>query len=221
MSGSLPLDIHGETLLLHPERAVIWPQRRTVIVADTHFGKSAVFRRHGVAVPSGSDEHDRQRLTRLIHAAGARRLMILGDFLHAPMDAASGDARDWDVWNAGLHDTEIVVIAGNHDRGGAGDWRPAVQWHHDELVEPPFRFTHDADRSSGRSSGLFTLSGHIHPTARIRGLRKRSMRVPIFWRRDAGLVLPAFGVFTGGYVVTPAAGDSVFAAGPEGVVRFR
>ena len=221
MSGSLSLEILGETMLLHPDRAVIWPRRRTAIVADTHFGKSAVFRRHGVPVPSGSDAHDRERLSRLLHCTRARRLIILGDFVHAPLDAASDEARDWEAWSAQLHDIEIVVIAGNHDRHRSGGWRPAVRWHDDELIEAPFRFTHDADGSSGRNGGLFTLSGHIHPTARIRGLRKRAATVPIFWRREAGLVLPSFGVFTGGHVVSPADGDSIYAAGPESVVRFR
>ena len=88
---TVSVTIHGERLVLHPERALIWPRRRTVIVADTHFGKSGYFGRHGMAVPAGSDEADRQRLSRLVTDVDARRLIILGDFLHAPLTAGSAD----------------------------------------------------------------------------------------------------------------------------------
>jgi DNA ligase-associated metallophosphoesterase len=232
------LDVHGETLWLHPERAVLWPARRTVIVADTHFGKSALFGRHGVAVPAGSDHHDRERLSRLIEATGAERLLILGDFVHAPLDAGSREAHDLQAWADASRGTEIRVIAGNHDRGRYEasptplQWQErGVLWQEDDLLEPPFRFTHDAARPTpdhafapgdGRASddGFFTLSGHIHPVVRLAGLRKHAPRVPVFWQRRSGLVLPSFGVFTGGAVVRRAAGDHLFAVGPEGVVRF-
>ena len=226
------LRVHGETLWLHPQRAVWWPARRTVIVADTHFGKSALFGRHGVAVPAGSDQHDRERLTRLIEETGAARLLILGDFLHAPLEAEGPEAHDLRVWADAMRATDIRVIAGNHDRGrsGAGatplPWREqCVQWQEEDLIEPPFRFTHDAGSAThnarlSQDDGLFTLSGHIHPVVRLAGLRKRAPRVPVFWQRTSDLVLPSFGVFTGGCVVRPGVGEHVFAVGSESVVRF-
>jgi DNA ligase-associated metallophosphoesterase len=214
--------VAGETLLLHHERAVIWPARRTVIVADTHFGKSAVFGRHGVAVPAGSDEIDRERLTRLLQVTQATRLLVLGDFVHAPLDSHAAEARMLAAWCASLAAIEIRIVAGNHDRTSAPPGCASLNWQRGDLIEPPFRFTHDAERGGvARASGLFTLSGHIHPVARLMGLRKRAARVPIFWQRPGGLVLPSFGIFTGGYVVAPADGDAVFAVGPERVVRFR
>lgn len=226
--------LHGETLWLHPQRAVVWPERRTLIVADTHFGKSALFGRHGVAVPAGSDREDRGRLNRLLQETGAARLLILGDFLHAPLDADSHDMQELRAWVDSLRHTEIRVIAGNHDRGISGNraassrWhelRPAWQrrdlvWQEQDLLEPPFRFTHDAGRAPSQAA-LYTLSGHIHPVVRLSGLRKHAPRVPIFWQRQSGLVLPSFGAFTGGHLVRPAAEDHVFAVGSQAVVRFR
>jgi metallophosphoesterase superfamily enzyme len=61
----------------------------------------------------------------------------------------------------------------------------------------------------------------VHPVARIGATRSRAPRVPVFWRRQCGLVLPAFGVFTGGAVVIPGAGEQLYAAGPERVLRLR
>jgi metallophosphoesterase superfamily enzyme len=116
--GTVSLAVKGETLLLHPQRAVLWPRCRTIIVADTHFGKSSFFARHGIAVPAGSDESDRQRLTHLIESTDARRLIILGDFLHAPLSPHSADSADLQCWAEQLASfLEIHVVAGNHDIG--------------------------------------------------------------------------------------------------------
>lgn len=213
--------VEGATLLLRPERAVLWQERHTVIVADTHFGKSALFRRHGIAVPAGADELDRDRLTRLVRSNQANRLIVLGDFLHAPLASDSREAADLEAWCAALGDIEIIVVAGNHDRGTLATWRPPLQWHASDLVEPPLRFVHDDDRAERSKPALFTLSGHVHPVARLGRARTRAPRVPVFWQHDNGLVLPSFGLFTGGSVVTPRDSDRLYAVGPERVVRLR
>jgi DNA ligase-associated metallophosphoesterase len=215
------LQLCGETLLLHPDRAVIWPRRRAAIVADTHFGKSSVFGRHGFAVPGGTDAADRIRLTRLANAFDIRRLIILGDFLHAPLEPGSQEALDMETWRASLDGIHIQVIAGNHDRGTSSGWRGAIEWLGGEHLEAPFRFVHDDSQSrEADDCAAFSLSGHTHPVISLRGLRKRSARVPVFWLRQQGLVLPSFGMFTGGYLISPSPGERVFAVSPESVVAF-
>ncbi|MEO6368989.1 MAG: phosphoesterase, partial [Steroidobacteraceae bacterium] len=81
----LEREICGETVLLHPERALSWPARRLLVVADTHFGKSSIFARHGIAVPAGADALDRERIDALLQATRSERLLVLGDFLHGPV----------------------------------------------------------------------------------------------------------------------------------------
>jgi DNA ligase-associated metallophosphoesterase len=219
--GTVALTVLGEELLLHPERAVLWPRRKTVIVADTHFGKSSYFSRHGIAVPVGTDDADRERLTRLVRESRAERLIILGDFLHAPIDAGSRDALDLVRWAEALAPARVEVVAGNHDRGAQERWSSCIAWRGGLWPEFPFMFVHDA--SHGESSGLavFTVSGHIHPVVRLPGSRDGRARIPVFWQRQTGLVLPSFGQFTGGFLVSVAATDQVFAAGPSAVVRLQ
>ena len=221
--GTVSLRVNGEELLLHPQRAVILPSRATVIVADTHFGKSDHFARHGIAVPAGSDESDRQRLNLLMRSCGARRLIILGDFLHAPLDPESRESNHLRQWIKALGDqVEVRVVAGNHDRGSENLRMPGIHWWQVEWIEPPFRFIHDVQRLRSKTlDALFTLSGHVHPVIRLRELGKRGLRVPVFWQTAAGLILPSFGVFTGGYAVSPMAGERMFAVGSSGVVPLR
>jgi DNA ligase-associated metallophosphoesterase len=218
--GTVPLTVRGETLILHPQRAVLWPRCRTVIVADTHFGKSSFFARHGIAVPAGSDESDRQRLTDLIKSTDARRLIILGDFLHAPLTPNSLDADDLYHWADRLAGfLEIHVVAGNHDIGAQKSHLSAVRWWDSQWIDPPFRFIHDAERvPRPNDEAPFTLSGHIHPVLRLRELGKGALRVPVFWQRAGGLILPSFGLFTGGYSIVPGEGERMYAVGSSGVV---
>ena len=219
MKGAAELNIHGETLWLHPERAVIWPRGRALIVADTHFGKSSALARHGLAIPAGSDERDRARLTQLVTEFSTGRLIILGDFLHEPLRPQSREAVEMQTWCESLRGTKIQVIAGNHDRGVSRGWRGSIEWIAGEYREPPFRFVHDDSKVAPAQPG-FSLSGHVHPVVALRGLRKRAGRVPAFWLRKQGLILPSFGLFTGGHLIVPTTGDRLFAVSPEQVVAF-
>ena len=43
LSKCLEIELRGERLQLHPERALLWPARSTLLVADPHFGKTCRF----------------------------------------------------------------------------------------------------------------------------------------------------------------------------------
>lgn len=226
--SSLEIDIRGERLRLLPERAVVWPATRSLIVADTHFGKSEVFGRGGLAVPAGDDALDSERLTRLLQAHGAQRLIVLGDFLHARLERGSETLALLDAWLDSLRPMTVLVVAGNHDRHVLQTWRPAVCWENTDWQEGPFRFVHaDSSLESGEEadapdeSNAFAFSGHVHPVVRLGPARsKRRPRLPAFWQHARGMVLPSFGSFTGGAVVHARAGERVFVAGPESVVAL-
>ncbi len=177
-------------------------------------------------MPGGSDEADRDRLHRLITDADATRLVILGDVLHAPPaeadsraaegDSAAAELRAWAEHVGKIAD--IHVVAGNHDPGSR--WTPPepLRWWESWWADPPFRFIHDAARAPSGSDSLYALSGHLHPVVRLRAGRKGVMRVPVFWQRAQGMILPSFGLFTGGFAVRAAPGERLYAAGSEAVV---
>jgi DNA ligase-associated metallophosphoesterase len=223
--GTLAVTMRGETLRLHPDRAVSWPARRTLVVADVHFGKDDVFRRAGLAIPAGAVQEDLERLSRLLADTACERLLVLGDFVHGTV--ADGDAFPplFTRWRARHRELAVEVVAGNHDRhaqGGHGEWASTLRWHAGTLHEPPFDFVHDAtDEVAAARTAAFTLSGHVHPVTPLPVPGGRSLRVPVFWRRAAALVLPAFGRLTGGHVVRAAAGEQLIVAGPGRVHRLR
>jgi metallophosphoesterase superfamily enzyme len=73
----------GELLHLLPERALWWPAAGVLFVADLHLGKAATYRALGQPVPGGTTQENLARLDALIARWSPRRIVFLGDFLHA------------------------------------------------------------------------------------------------------------------------------------------
>ena len=155
--GALALDLAGETLWLLPQRALCWPARRTLVVADLHFGKDDVFRRAGLAIPEGAAAEDLARLDALLLATRSERLLVLGDFLHGDLQPGDAFPPRFAAWRATHRELAIVVVAGNHDRHARRDGAPPaaleVQWATDPLREAPFHFTHDPGAVAGSATG--------------------------------------------------------------------
>lgn len=211
------IDWQGESLVLYGDRAVYWSGARTLLVADTHFAKDAVFRRAGIPIPLPTMHEDLARLGRLVEASGAVRVLVLGDFFHAapnPDEPFAARLADWLDARPGLR---LCAIPGNHDRhGGAGALPGRVEWLADGHHEPPFVFRHEPVPDVRG----YVLAGHLHPVVRVSTRSRDRFRLPALWLSREWGVLPSFGAFTGGAVIRPAPGDRVFALSPDGVVEL-
>lgn len=212
---SLPIDCAGEPLTLLPDRAIWWPCASTLLAADVHLGKAAALRRQGVAVPRGSSEADLARLSALITHWGAQRLLLLGDVFHAAPNADEPMMAAFDAFRARHPNLHIQITTGNHDRPPRLPPTWQLDWQAAALCEPPFVFRHTPE-SDPRG---YVLSGHVHPTWVLRTARERA-RLPVFWLGAAVGVLPAFGQLTGGFEISPVAGDRLYGVLPNAVVAL-
>jgi DNA ligase-associated metallophosphoesterase len=207
----IEITLQGEQLVLDHRRVLAWPRRAALFIADTHFGKSAVFRREGVALPEGSDDADLETIGEALDDHGARSLYILGDFVHGALPANHRFYQRFNAWHS-RRDVEIHVVVGNHDVHVDRTSLGAIHWH-PRLALDPFELVHDPEESDG---GFF-LAGHVHPVVRI-ATRGDALRMPVFWQRADGLVLPSFGAMTGGFRIRPGSAEHVYGAGPGLVV---
>lgn len=207
MAGSLEVVLAGEAVRLLADRALFWPARRRLVIADLHLGKGAAFRAMGIAVPRGGTAHDLVRLRDLLRVTGATALWILGDFLHGgwtPQVAA-----DWRAFRSDHAHIDMAVVPGNHDRAfdAAAAGVTAVA---PGSVDPPLLFHHlptAPDRPDRH-----VLCGHVHPVVRLPQLGRH----PLFWLRAGMCVLPAFSAFTGGHdLALASARGSVACVGGE------
>jgi uncharacterized protein len=204
---SANVDLRGEEVELFAERAAYWVRASTLLVADPHFGKAATFRAAGIPVPRGTTADGLTRLDAVLARTNARRIVFLGDFLHAREGRAPATLEAVRAWRDAHRNVDMLVVRGNHDRH-AGDAPPelGIASINGPVVEPPFVFAHHPTVSDAG----YVLAGHLHPSVDLTGAGRQWVRLPCFWLGSAGAVLPAFGDFTGLSSVTPVVGDRVY-----------
>ncbi len=213
--GAAEIRLNGARLVADPSGALLWPDRRTLVVADLHFEKGSAFAARGLLLPPYDTRATLARLEALVAKHRPERVVCLGDSFHdgaAGQRLAVGDrarlARltgscDW-VWIEGNHDP-----APPEDLGG----RAAA-----ELIDPPLVFRHRArDGKAAARSAAGEVSGHWHPKAAVH-LPPKRISAPCFVSDGRRLVLPAFGAYTGGLNVLDPAVSALFR--PDFVVHL-
>jgi len=203
------MEFAREAVQLWPERGLYWPAASTLIVADLHWGKSETFHAAGIPIPDGVLEHDLARLSRMLEATGALRLLVLGDLIHSGVGMTARMIDAVTVWRK-RQPVRIELVPGNHDRHAERlpeSW--GVKVLAPEVSEGPFRFRHDPE--GALRAGV--LCGHVHPMVRMGDLR-----LTCFVLGERVGLLPAFSLFTRGRTIHPERGDRVFGVTPERVV---
>jgi uncharacterized protein len=197
MTESLTIDINGHALMLSANRAAFDPQSKTLMIADAHFGKDAVFRARGIPVPVGTTPESLARLDALIAAHDPEQIIFLGDMLHARESHADETLNALAAWRRKHRELSLMLVEGNHDKHAGA--LPAL-FGVDVVKEPrrlgPWALCHHPQVVEG----AYALTGHEHPVYRL-ATRTDSVRLPCFRFGKRAAVLPAFGAFTGGYEV--------------------
>lgn len=230
-------------IILRGDRTAWLPEQQTLLAADLHLGKAEAMQKGGLPVPAGSDESDLARLHHALTAAGARRLIILGDLFHHPPSLTP--RRRNQILAALCRAAAPLtpeIIPGNHDRlppallqkagltllrQGRPHRLPFRLFHHPPIAPPPGNHPPPLRHPTARLKNtpqpgdhpppdspappgvpphpapadhpppLPFLAGHIHPVTRLAAAGER-LRLPCFLLYETGIVLPAFGSFTGG-----------------------
>lgn len=213
MKTGVNVTFAGQELMLLPQKAVWWSSQSMLLLSDVHLGKGEVFRRQGLAIPSGDSAYDMDRIGELIDQFDPDQVAILGDLVHGKPGEQL--IEDFTLWRSKFKKVQMQLVAGNHDRHMAivpPEWQLAVV---------PATICCDVllAHAPGEETNTPEIVGHIHPAIRMRAGRADSLRAPAFWMQPNRLVLPSFGSFTGGYTVRPTKGDRLFAVGPDSVIE--
>ena len=159
---------------------------------------------------------DLTRLAKALVATGARRVIIVGDMLHAGIGVTDDLVADVAAFKA-EHPEPWVLVRGNHDakvNRVAEAWGLAV--HAERLDERGLTFEHIPPDPP--CPDRFTISGHEHPAVTLAGRGGLGIaKLPAFIVGPCRLILPAFSRFTAGGRVRLTPGDRVYACGPREV----
>ena len=202
-----------ETVYLLPERALVWPRKQMLIIADIHFGKAAAFRAHAIPVPHGTTAENLSALDALIARHAIRHIVFLGDFLHARTARSPGLLAALHEWRARHAALQLTLVRGNHDLH-AGDPPNSLGI---EMVNEPhtidgFCFCHHPDQASSS----YVLAGHVHPVYRLR-TASDTLRLPCFLVGPTRMILPSFGAFTGGHAVAPEPDEQIYVVAEQSI----
>lgn len=219
MNISLPHIINEQHFWLSAQRSIYWEEEKTMIVSDTHFGKTGHFRKSGIAVPQQVYKEDLQRFFSLAIALKPERILVVGDFFH------STDNEEHNLflkWKNDFRSLQITLIKGNHDILGDHWYENAgIQLIKQFYTIGQFCFQHDpAENNIPLTEGSFLFSGHVHPGILMKGIGKQSLRFPCFYFTQNQCILPAFSKFSGLAIVKPKKQDQVYAIANENIIRL-
>ncbi len=207
------LQILGQSFQLLPEKAIFWEQQKTLLIADTHFGKIMHFRKAGIAVPDAPAFQNLKRLERLLRAQVPETVIFLGDLFHSELNT------EWLAFKEIIKkfpEVNFELVTGNHDILHELSYANGRFTVYDQPLESgPFVFSHEPMEHPT----LYNLCGHIHPGVRMVGSGRQSLRLPCFYFGEKGGILPAFGEFTGLYLLQPKKKDSVFVIVENRVIK--
>lgn len=187
----LAKEIFEEKLMFTNQKAIFWEREKTLIISDLHVGKSAHFRKSGIAISSQILFDDLKVLENLIEFFNAEKIIIVGDLFHA------GENSDLDIfceWRKHFSSLEIILVKGNHDRIKQEFYeKNCIEICEEILQIDPFSFVHEPQNLSD----VFSISGHLHPGIIIEGKAKQKVKLPCFAVSNHQIILPAFSKFTG------------------------
>lgn len=206
------IKLEKNEFVLHPSGAVYWRDKQTWLLADVHLGKTAHFRKHGIAVPRNVEGEFYQKMASLLPLYPTKRITFLGDLFH------SFQNNEWYLFEAWVKKQvlDIILIEGNHDIIPDKQFEKLGIRVLPKLEEAGFYFSHYPDQNTES----FVICGHLHPGVKLHGKGRQLLKLPCFFMSEKQLILPAFGAFTGLHIIVPKEGDTVFVTTGKEVVKF-
>lgn len=210
---TLEIQINNRAFVLHCSGALYWVEKRMLLISDVHLGKISHFRKFGSALPGNAMLKNFVKLDNVVEHFNPEAICFLGDLFHSTLN------NEWQLFEEWVNRTQlpIVLVAGNHDIISPVKYEDLGITHVSEWAIDGFLLTHEPQIVGN----YYTLSGHIHPSVLLEGVGRQFLKLPCFFRSPQQMILPAFGEFTGTYVMEPQEGDVVYAITKEDVVEIR
>ncbi len=207
ISPPYPILIRDQQLWLSTERCIYWEQTKTLILCDTHFGKTGHFRKEGIGLPQGIYHDDLKRFVSIVQHFQPEKIIIIGDLFHSYHNK---EIDQFEKLRKEIIRIPLLLIRGNHDILNDKVYKELdIQIQGASLNMKPFVFTHDLEMLSDFGDA-YCFSGHLHPGIKIKTKAKQTVQLPCFYFNEQFSYLPAFSLFTGTHIIKKSKHDTVF-----------
>lgn len=208
---TLETTINNHTFVLHCSGAMYWVEKRMLLISDVHLGKISHFRKYGSALPGNAMFQNFKKLDSTVEYFNPESICFLGDLFHSTLN------NEWELFTEWVTRVQvpIVLVAGNHDIISPHKYEEIGITVVSEWTLDGFLLIHDPQERED----YYTIAGHIHPAILLAGKGRQFLKLPCFFRTPNQIILPAFGEFTGTYVMEPKEEDKVYVITKEDVVE--
>ncbi len=182
--------IHDVAAICDPLGALYLPDHDVLVVSDLHLEKGSAFARRGMMLPPYDTLATLKILEAVIARHNPKTVISLGDNFHDRIGSTHLPEPFRLMIETMARGREWIWINGNHDPDGTTRLPGTAM---DELRHAGLTFRHEP--SSGTAKG--EVAGHLHPAATVTR-REKKIRRACFATDGHRLVMPAFGVTTGG-----------------------
>ncbi|TDQ80069.1 ligase-associated DNA damage response endonuclease PdeM [Sphingobacterium yanglingense] len=196
----------GIMLDLLAQKVLYIPQYQILVISDWHLGKLGYFRQEGLFVPPMRVQDELDRLGQLLQKETVQKVIFLGDLFHSVWN------REWDDFEAYLKQfphIDFILTKGNHDLLSSVFLKQSSLQVLDYLkLDDVFILSHEP--IAGLSSTILNIVGHIHPGVGVNTKGRQQFRLPCFYLNSNVLTLPAFGKWTGLYMIKKTEDNRLF-----------
>lgn len=183
-------ELAGQTLLFDPAGAMLLPEHGLLCISDLHLEKGAAFARRGQLLPPWDTLATLRILESVIARHNPKIVVSLGDNFHDRIGSVHMPVEFRLMINTMARGREWIWINGNHDPDGVTDLAGISA---DTLDYAGLHFRHEPQKAPQAGE----IAGHLHPAATL-WRKERAVRRPCFAIDGRRLIMPSFGVMTGG-----------------------
>jgi len=207
------LNYGNSQFIMHYSGSLYWPSQKSLLIADVHFGKIDHFRKNGSALPLEVGLENFKKLNRVIDEFQPKKVVFLGDLFHSTQNRDLERFTDW----VKQQSVKMSLIVGNHDIIPPYYFEDLGIKVETSLEIDSIYLSHHPEEKQG----FWNICGHLHPGYRLRGQGKQQLKLSCFYKKEYQLILPAFGAFTGHFLIEPKDNEDVFILAENEVLSLR
>ena len=182
------INFNKQKFQISKEGVLFWFEKKIAIISDLHLEKGTGYAPTGQFLPPYDSEETLTKLFNLTKQHDIKKIILLGDTFHDKNALSRMSKKVTSLFKNLLNKYEVIFVLGNHEDNMGFENITFF----DEYVLDGIHFIHQASKKN-----IYQISGHYHPIATVRTGSKK-ITGKCFIQLKYNLILPSFGVYTGG-----------------------